>query len=139
MLQSPATQSSPQGEAESSDTVFLRSKNRHRYEYVVLHLLCQRIGIILKALLVLADFDKCEPKLEEYGHDIEKLVRAALSQFHLRQLRRPLTAELRFLDSFYKYTGGGPMDYDHAQTCFGLRERLPHQSTDALQHEFAHD
>jgi hypothetical protein len=37
-------------------------------EYVVLHLLCQGVEIVLKALLLLHDFDKYRTLLKGYGH-----------------------------------------------------------------------
>jgi len=43
------------------------------YESVVLHLMCQGIEIILKALLLVSNHDKYAPQLTALGHNLEKL------------------------------------------------------------------
>jgi hypothetical protein len=47
--------------------------------YVVLYLLCQGIEIVLKAILLMKDYDTHYPKMTRrgYGHNLEKLADAA--------------------------------------------------------------
>jgi hypothetical protein len=79
--------------------VLLQQKGGH--EYVVLHLLCQGIEIVMKALLLLADFDKYQPKLQKrYGHNLEKLAIEVSKVFALHSLKPALRNELSSL-SFY--------------------------------------
>ena len=77
-------------------------RQRHGYEYVVLHLLCQGIEITLKGLLIMRDYDKYKDRLKRaFGHNIKKLVAAAVSEFNVRPLRPPLETELEMLSSLY--------------------------------------
>jgi hypothetical protein len=77
-------------------------RNRGGDEYVVLHLLCQGTEIILKALLLLRDFDKFYPLTKKYGHKLKPLVSDALNEFKLRQLRPAVSEELEKLDELYQ-------------------------------------
>jgi hypothetical protein len=63
--------------------------------YVVLHLLCQGLEIITKALLLLKDFDKYQPLVEKYRHRLYPLVSDALAEFELNRLRPHTSAELQ--------------------------------------------
>jgi hypothetical protein len=72
------------------------------YEYVVLHLICQGLEVVLKGLLLLKDFKKYEPKLKEkYGHNLVRLADDVLHTFQLRPLRPALRTELQALSSLY--------------------------------------
>jgi len=74
----------------------------HGYEYVILHLLCQGIEITLKGLLLMNDYDKYKDKLKSaFGHNIKKLVAAAISEFSVRPMRPALETELEMLSSLY--------------------------------------
>lgn len=82
--------------------ILLRQKGG--YEYVVLHLLCQGLEIVVKALLLMRDYDRYKPMLKSkggFGHDLEKLVAAAVTEFRLRPLSSGEAAELRTLNGLY--------------------------------------
>jgi hypothetical protein len=70
-------------------------------EYVVLHLLCQGIEIILKALLLFLDYKKYEKLQRKFGHDLDKVISAAIAGYRLRPLRPALAAEITALNNFY--------------------------------------
>jgi hypothetical protein len=77
-------------------------KQRGGSEFDVLHLVCQGIEITLKALLLMKDFKRYQPKLRKrYGLDLMLLADDVLSAFDLHPLRRPLRAQLKALSSFY--------------------------------------
>jgi len=65
--------------------ILLRQKGG--YEYVVLHLMCQGVEVTLKALLLLKNYKRYEPKLKKYGHRLMPLVADVLAEFELRPLR----------------------------------------------------
>jgi hypothetical protein len=53
--------------------------HRHKGErYVVLHLLCQGLEIVMKGLLLLLDYDKFEPQLRDLGHNLLRTTDTAL-------------------------------------------------------------
>ncbi len=71
-------------------------------EYVILHLLCQAIEIILKSLLLALDYDRFKPKLKaQFGHHLDRIADAACSAFNLSPLRPELRAELKGLSNLY--------------------------------------
>lgn len=71
-------------------------------EYIVLHLLCQGVEIVLKALLLLKDFDSFQPQLKiKFGHNLNTLAVEVLSQFGLKSLRPALATELHELNILY--------------------------------------
>jgi hypothetical protein len=75
-------------------------RQRHGYEYVVLHLLCQGIEITLKGLLMMRNYDKYKGKLKHtFGHDINKLIGAAVTEFNVHPVRPAVEAELEMLSS----------------------------------------
>lgn len=76
-------------------------RQRGGYEFVVLHLVCQGVEIVLKALMLLKDFTRYEPRLKEYGHKLDRLVGDALSEFGLHPARAPLEKEIGFLSALY--------------------------------------
>jgi len=72
------------------------------YEYVVLHLLCQGIEIVLKAILLIRNFDRYSGKLKRYGHDLGKLSAAVITEFdRLKPIGPALATELAALNSLY--------------------------------------
>jgi hypothetical protein len=87
------------GKAFLGAAVLLRQKGG--YEYVVLHLLCQGIEIVLKGLLLAIDYDKFKPKLKQFGHDLLKVTDAATSAARLPALRPRVRAELESLNQLY--------------------------------------
>jgi hypothetical protein len=70
-------------------------------EYVVLHLLCQGLEIILKALLLFLDYNKYSKLQRKFGHDLNRVISAAIDGYHLRPLRPALAAEINALNDFY--------------------------------------
>jgi hypothetical protein len=74
------------------------------YHYVVLHLICQGLEIMLKAFLLLRNYDKYLPLLpnRQFGHDLVALAVEASSVFGLNPLRRSLLVELKGLSGLYK-------------------------------------
>ena len=77
-------------------------------EFIVLHLLCQGIEIVLKALLLLKNYDAYYPRMgnktkknNKFGHDLEDLSLEVLSQFGLKPLRPALATELQELNNLY--------------------------------------
>lgn len=89
--------------------ILLRQKGG--YEYVVLHLLCQGIEIVLKAILLATDYDKYKPRLKTVkrrkqkiagiNHNLVKAWRAVAVALTLSPLRPPLRDELRALSELY--------------------------------------
>lgn len=79
--------------------LFLR--NAGGYEYVVLHLLCQGVEVVVKALLLFHDYDTYKPQLKKFGHDLPKLVDEALRLFNLRPLEANLEDQLKKLNDLY--------------------------------------
>ena len=71
------------------------------YEYVVLHLLCQGIEIVLKGLLLAIDYDNFEPRLKQFGHNLLSVTDAATSAAELLPLRPNIRAEMETLNQLY--------------------------------------
>lgn len=69
--------------------------------YVVLHLLCQGVEIILKALLLLLDYEKHIKQQRRHGHDLNRVVTAAIEAFGLNPMRPKLAQEVQTLNNFY--------------------------------------
>jgi hypothetical protein len=77
------------------------------YEYVVLHLLCQGIEIVLKGILLAIDYDAYHPRLRGgrkhggIGHDLLKAVDEVAQATGLRVMRPSTRVELDTLNRFY--------------------------------------
>lgn len=69
---------------------------------VELHLICQGLEIILKALLLAMDFDRFQVKLKDFGHDLAKLGRNVNTEAKRRPFGKKLDAELQVLSGIYK-------------------------------------
>ena len=87
------------GKAFVGAALLLREKGG--YEYVVLHLLCQGIEIVLKSVLLLVDYDKYKPQLRKIGHNLLKASAAATEATGLTPLRPALRTELQNLNNLY--------------------------------------
>lgn len=87
------------GKAFLGAAVLLRQKGG--YEFVVLHLLCQGIEVVLKGLLLAIDYDKFKPKLKNFGHDLLKLTDAATSAAGIPALRPRVRSEMESLNQLY--------------------------------------
>jgi len=72
------------------------------YEYVVLHLLCQGIEIVLKAALLAIDYNAYQPLLsKKYRHNLIKVADAAILAAGLSPLSPTHRAELHALSDLY--------------------------------------
>jgi hypothetical protein len=72
-------------------------------EYVVLHLICQGTECILKAILLLVDYDRFKPKLQKpIGHNLLKAVDAVVGACNCKRPIPSLEAELKELNNFYR-------------------------------------
>lgn len=69
--------------------------------YVVLHLLCQGIEIVLKALLLLLDYEKYIKQQRRHGHDLNRVVATSIAAFGLHPMRLKLAQELQELNNYY--------------------------------------
>lgn len=87
------------GKAFLGAAVLLRQKGG--YEFVVLHLLCQGIEVVLKGLLLAIDYDKFKPKLKKFGHDLLKVTDAATSAVGIPALRPRVRSEMESLNQLY--------------------------------------
>ena len=87
------------GKAFLGAAVLLRQKGG--YEFVVLHLLCQGIEVVLKGLLLAIDYDKFKPKLKKFGHDLLKVTDAATSAAGIPALRPSVRSEMESLNQLY--------------------------------------
>jgi hypothetical protein len=76
-------------------------RQRGGYEYVVLHLLCQGIEIVLKSFLLFHSYDTYKPLLRKLSHDLEKIADTVLTAFKLKPLPASVRTELRTLNSLY--------------------------------------
>ena len=74
------------------------------YRYVVLHLVCQGLEIVQKALLLAHDYDRFIKKIadrKKFGHDLLKGAHAVIACYGLRPMRPSLESELGSLNGFY--------------------------------------
>ncbi len=100
------------GERKIAEAMYHRGKNflaasvllqrEGGYGYVVLHLMCQGIEIILKAFLLLRDYGKYKKRLRTYGHNLLTLSEVASSVYGLDPLREPVRQELDRLNNLYQ-------------------------------------
>ena len=74
------------------------------YEFVSLHLLCQGIEIVLKALLLLHDYDRYKPRMgrrKGFGHDLVHLEHEVRAIFGIGSGSNALSDELNGLNGFF--------------------------------------
>jgi hypothetical protein len=71
-------------------------------EYIVLHLICQSIEVVLKGLLLFKDYDKYTGHLKNaFGHNLAKVAKEASVAYGLNPMRGALAGEIRTLSDFY--------------------------------------
>lgn len=70
-------------------------------EFVVLHLICQGIEVMLKGLLLSVDYDKFKPKLKALGHNLVRITDIASGAARLKPLPKSVQRELEVLDHLY--------------------------------------
>src|ERR1041384_7014685 len=81
--------------------VLLRQKGG--YDYVVLHLLCQGVEIILKSLLLLQDYDQYRKVIKDkMGHDLEKLIKEVSSEYGSTNFLGKSVTEKKKMNRVYK-------------------------------------
>ncbi len=73
------------------------------YEFVVLHLQCQGIELVIKSTLLAIDYDTFRPQLKKFGHDLVKATDAAITAFGLSPLRPNVRSELCALSQLYSH------------------------------------
>ena len=72
-------------------------------DYVVLHLLCQGIELVLKGLLLDRDYDRYFPRLpRSLGHDLKKIALETASAYGRKLPRGGVVTELEALSTLYK-------------------------------------
>jgi hypothetical protein len=72
--------------------------------FVVLHLHCQGLELVLKAALLFKDFDKYRSRLtKDFGHDLAKTAKVAAKVFGQKPMNKALQAELGELSRFYRW------------------------------------
>ncbi len=79
-------------------------KQRGGYRYVVLHLVCQGMEIIQKALLLAHSYDTFKPQIAKralFGHDLIKGADAVSATYGLRPISGALRSELEQLNHYY--------------------------------------
>jgi hypothetical protein len=75
---------------------------RHgRDEYPVLHLICQGIEVLGKGSLLVANYDKYQPLLRRYGHNLVKLIKAIENELGVKILNPEIMQELVKLNGLY--------------------------------------
>ena len=80
--------------------VLVNQKNGHKA--VVLHLLCQGIEIVLKAVLLKVDFTEYKPQLQPLGHNLTKIAAEVRKATNLHVFIGEAGLELKTLDQFYR-------------------------------------
>lgn len=70
-------------------------------EYVVLHLVCQGIEIILKSILLNVDYDRYKSKLRRIGHNLTLAADEVAEATGFAPLKAALRSELEVLNRLY--------------------------------------
>ena len=90
------------GKAFLKSAELIATNNDEPTQYVARHLVCQGLEIVLKAMLLLRDYDKYEPKLrKQFRHDLVGIANEVVSIYNLKPFRVGVGAELRNLSDFY--------------------------------------
>jgi hypothetical protein len=79
-------------------------RERSGNQYVVLHLICQGLELLLKATLLLHDYDHyaaCLRKPKVFGHDLMKLANESVKLYAKHDLSPATRAELATLHRLY--------------------------------------
>lgn len=110
--------------------------------FVERHLLCQGLELLLKSILLLADYDANRPKLKKIGHDLIKAATAVHVATGIKFINAAVSAELVDLSKFYglhmlRYastigllTGGGHVPTDRTLRRIAALTRLMEQHLD---------
>jgi hypothetical protein len=79
-------------------------KQRGGYHYVVLHLVCQGMEIMQKALLLAHSYDTFKPQIAKralFGHDLIKGADAVSAAYGLQKISGSLRSEVEQLNHYY--------------------------------------
>jgi hypothetical protein len=87
------------GKAFIGASILLRQKKG--YEFVVLHLICQGIEVVLKGLLLGIDYHKYKPELKKLGHNLVRITDTASRAAGLKPLSKSDRSELEGLNRLY--------------------------------------
>lgn len=87
------------GRAFIGGALLVNQKNGNKY--VVLHLLCQGIEIVLKAILLAKDYDRYKPRLKNLGHNLIKAAAAVRNATGLNVFTHSALNELQGLNTYY--------------------------------------
>jgi len=81
-----------------------RETDSEHSDYVVLHLLCEGIEIVLKGLLLVRDYDRYYPRLHKkpLRHDLKKIALETASAYGRKLPRGGVVTELEALSTLYK-------------------------------------
>jgi len=91
----------------------LLDREEDAYQYVVLHLFCQGLEIILKGLLLLRNYSLYEPKLKNIGHNLIRAAEKVRLEFKSKPLRKDIIDQLIKLNNLYSkhlLRYGSPLD-----------------------------
>jgi hypothetical protein len=70
--------------------------------FVIRHLLCQGIELLLKAILLMVDYDKYFPELRKIGHDLLKASKKVQEATGIDFVSASLKDEMQGLSQFFK-------------------------------------
>ena len=79
-------------------------KQRGGYQYVVLHLICQGMEILQKALLLAHNYDTFKPQIADrklFGHDLVRGADGVSAAYGFRRASGALRSELEQLNRYY--------------------------------------
>jgi hypothetical protein len=71
------------------------------YHYVVLHLFCQGLEIILKGLLLIRNFNLYSPQLKSIGHNLTEAAKKVMAEFGAKPLKKDIMHQLEGLNNLY--------------------------------------
>jgi hypothetical protein len=91
------------GKAFIAAALLLRQMDSSEHtEYVVLHLICQGIEILMKGLLLLKDYDGNVSRLKpRIGHNLVEAVAATSTAYGLKPMRPDVGTEIAGLNDLY--------------------------------------
>jgi hypothetical protein len=91
------------------------ASSTEEWNYVSLHLVCQGIELIMKALLLLSKYDEFLPKLIKLGHRLEAIWNSVSAEYSISPL---LPKERKQLAALAKFYTGDQLRYAGMQNFF---------------------
>jgi hypothetical protein len=90
------------GRAFIEAALLLRQRDSSEHtEYVVLHLLCQGIEVVMKGLLLLKNYDGNVSRLRPIGHNLVEAVATASAAYGLKPISADIATEIAGLNDLY--------------------------------------